>query len=406
MPSEPEVALVLTAEQWVENFHRHCTDHGGARVRQVLVDPALVLDELYDVLVVSHRWPGLTHALVDAVHTHGRTVLGVFDPDEPASRAYLSRLAVDGVLAADAPMPSFVEAIAANVPSDGERVRRSSAERTEPAPARGGATVIVVGGPAGSGKTELAIALGASLAERGEPTVVIDADETTPALAPRLGLPIEPSLRTAVDAVEHDLGNLDELPVAVPGVRFRALGGLANVAAWPQIGPQQLQAVLDRLAQRHRFVVVDTGPCLEDLTANARERYGQSRAAVRSADVLVAAAIGSPVGVTRLLDWVAGVHGLGVARPIHVVVNRAPSDAFRRRELTEELCRGFEPASVSFVPGDRRVEAAGWDGTTTTHGPFRNAVDALAARVVPVARASRRRRARRHSSPSRVTWSA
>ena len=74
---------------WVEELHRHCTDHGGARVRQVLIDPALALEEQYDVLVVSHRWPALTHGLVDDLHARGRMVLGVYDRDEPVGRDLL-----------------------------------------------------------------------------------------------------------------------------------------------------------------------------------------------------------------------------------------------------------------------------------------------------------------------------
>src|SRR6266511_3644064 len=54
---EPEVALVFSPESWVEGVHRHLTDHGGARVRQVVMDPALALEEDYDTLIVSHRWP-------------------------------------------------------------------------------------------------------------------------------------------------------------------------------------------------------------------------------------------------------------------------------------------------------------------------------------------------------------
>ena len=81
--AEPEVALVFTPEPWVEELHRHLTDHGGARVRQIVVEPEVALEESYDVLVASHRWPALTHAFVAEVHARGRTVLGVFDREEP-----------------------------------------------------------------------------------------------------------------------------------------------------------------------------------------------------------------------------------------------------------------------------------------------------------------------------------
>ena len=61
---EPEVAIVFTPEIWVEELHRYFTDHGGARVRQLVVDPALAVSEQYSVLIVSWRWPSLTRVLL------------------------------------------------------------------------------------------------------------------------------------------------------------------------------------------------------------------------------------------------------------------------------------------------------------------------------------------------------
>ena len=47
--NEPAIALVFSPEAWVERLHRHLADHGGARVRQIVLDPTLALDEAYDV---------------------------------------------------------------------------------------------------------------------------------------------------------------------------------------------------------------------------------------------------------------------------------------------------------------------------------------------------------------------
>jgi len=89
MTREAELALVFSPELWVEELHRHCTDHGGARVRQVVLDPDLALEEQFDVLVVSHRWPALSRGFVDALHERVRRVLGVFDPHDPAGHEHL-----------------------------------------------------------------------------------------------------------------------------------------------------------------------------------------------------------------------------------------------------------------------------------------------------------------------------
>ena len=95
--SEPEVALVFTADPWVEELHRHLSDHGGARVRSLVVEASVALEESYDVLVVSHRSPLLTRAFVGDLHARGRRVLGVHDLSEPASRAHLLSVGVDAL---------------------------------------------------------------------------------------------------------------------------------------------------------------------------------------------------------------------------------------------------------------------------------------------------------------------
>src|SRR5262249_24362543 len=101
---------------WVASLHRHLTDHGGGRVRQVIVDPLLAFDEDYGTLVVSHRWPSLTRTFVDAVHRRNRRLLGVFDPDEPAGREFLVSLGVDRSLPSDASMAEIVDAFNALEP--------------------------------------------------------------------------------------------------------------------------------------------------------------------------------------------------------------------------------------------------------------------------------------------------
>jgi hypothetical protein len=107
-PAGPAVALVFSPESWVEELHRHVSHHGGARVRQIVVEPSVAFDEEYDVLVVSDRWPALTHGFVRGVHERGRAVLGVFDPDEPAGKDHLVDLGVDATIAGDAEVAEFV----------------------------------------------------------------------------------------------------------------------------------------------------------------------------------------------------------------------------------------------------------------------------------------------------------
>jgi MinD-like ATPase involved in chromosome partitioning or flagellar assembly len=408
--AEPEIALVFSPEAWVEDLHRYLTNHGGARVRQVIMDPSLAFDEIYGTVVVSHRWPALTRTFVDSVHRRRRRILGVFDPDEPAGREFLVSLGVDHVLASNAAMAEFVDVCAALAP-DSERAApsvtaleaavdgtRLSAPIDDGRPPRGW-RLAAVGGTPGAGATELAIALTTALAQRGEGTVLVDADEVVPSIAQRLGLPIEPNLRSAIESVEYGMGEVETAIVRMAR-ELDVVPGLPNVGAWSQVRPSEVLHVLEALGRTRRRVVANVASRLEDVGRGGRNRYGISRAVVSEASELIGVAPATPVGVTRLLRWVTDVRGLNSGAPVHLVVNGAPRDAFRKAELDEEIRRTFEPESLAFLPHDPRVEAAAWSGTLVPSGPYAKAVLEVAATIAPrhpVADGSRPAAARRRA---------
>jgi MinD-like ATPase involved in chromosome partitioning or flagellar assembly len=363
--TEPAIALVFSPEAWVERLHRHVADHGGARVRQIVLDPALALDEAYDALVVSHRWPGLTRPFVTAVRAQGRAVLGVFDPDEPAGRDHLTDLGADAVVSADEPPARFVEALRAlgATAAGGAPVRPPTV-----APSPSSRAPVAVTGLAGSGVTEIALGVAGWSARRS--VVLVDAQEHSPSLAARLGLPFEPGIRQAIDAAVHGDGDPRRALVTVAR-------GLQVVPGFPSASAatatsSELVHVLAALGRTGSTTVVDV----------AAEGATLAPAVLRAAGVIVVVAPATPIGVTRLLAWFATVRsGLG-ARQIHVAFNRAPRERFRRAELEHELTRTFTPDGVWFVPACRRVDDAVWRGTVVGRGPFRDAVVRLARAAV------------------------
>jgi MinD-like ATPase involved in chromosome partitioning or flagellar assembly len=376
--NEPTIALVFTPDPWVEELHRHCTDHGGARVRQVLIDAALALEEQYDVLFASHRWPALTRGLLEDVHARGRRVLGVFDRDQPVGHDLLVELGADATVASDAGPAGIVAALRSVHEHDHEAPAPDARPPAgQPAARPGTAVRTVVSGPAGAGTTEIAIALAASVAG----AVLVDANDVSPAVAPRLGLAIEPNFRTAVDTVEYAGGALeDHLQPIGPASGARVLAGLPSVATWPQVRPTEALRLVERLAASCSWVVVDAAGALEDLPVPmARPRHAVTRALLAEADEIVAVGAAGPVGVARLLAWIGDVRALAPRAVVHAVLNRAPKDEFRRGELVDEVGDRFGVASVSVVPHDRRVMAAAWDGAVVARSPFTRAVARLVA---------------------------
>jgi MinD superfamily P-loop ATPase len=362
--AEPEIALVFSAEEWVELLHRHCSDHGGARVRQLLVDPELALDEEYSTLVTGHRWPALTPALVDELHHHGRSVLGVWDRAEPDSRVLLAAAGVDGMVASDAAAAEIVDAITA-LP----RVADAPAPVVDDVLPSGLGRRIVVGGPAGAGSTEIAVALACALGSRRLRALLVDLDDVAPAIATRLGLALEPNLRTALDAVEFHAGSVGDAIVAAGG--FDVVAGLATRT---RLRTGEVLHVLDALGRDRANVVVD-------IAAPGDGSPGLVSGVVGTADLLVAVTGPSPVGIARFVGWLADVLPAAPRIALHVVVDRAPMSAFRRGEIQDEVRASAPAATITFVPSDRRVDEAAWAGTTVTRGPLFRAVRDLARAI-------------------------
>ena len=317
----------------------------------------------------------MTQAFVTDVHARSRRVLGVHECTEPASRAHLATVNVDAVVENDAGPEAFVRALV-QLCSEQQRTTGFAPPALAVRPSR----LVGVGGPPGVGRTEVAIEL-AVAAARDASVVLADCDDVAPAVAQRLALPVEPNLRTAIDAVEHGRGDLAVCMHREAHRNVAVLGGIPNSTSWMQVRPGEVIRVVDRLGAEADIVVVDGIGSLQDLGGLPRGRFATARALATEADVLVAVCDASPVGIARLLAWTVEVRALAPSTPIVVVVNRAPSASFRRGELYDEITSSIYVIDVGFVGVDARVVAAAWEGRTVARGRFTRAVARVSERV-------------------------
>ena len=388
----PDVAIAVSPRPWAQELQRFAHDHGGANVRAMVVNSRQALDEHYQVLVIDDVASFLTPKLVADVHRAGRRLLGVHDVLEPTGAQRLRELGVDDVVstATDAAtMLRHVDALvlAGHADLDRELAVLSNdhvaTARFDPPPRQTGATgrLTVVGGPSGGGGiTETALAVATGVVGRGDTTVLVDLDEVAPSIANRLGLPLHPNVRSLVDVVQHGSGLLRDAVQTGPG-GLRVVAGARGGTDAAAIRPGEMVDALDELCGVAAHVVVDVGHRLEELAGfGVVGRYARARAAVGRADQLVVVTGGSPVGMVRVLDWIADARVLTRA-PLHVVVNRLAGGRFHRGELHTELVRSVEPRSLTFVPEDRRVADAAWDGVLATRGPAAKAWSSLVGHV-------------------------
>lgn len=371
MRSVPAAALVLSPREWATRLHRHAADHGGIRVSARVLRAEDALTEPYDVLVIDDITSFFSRRLVEAVHRQGRRVLGVFDEeDAKEARGRLLSAGVDGIIEAGALSDEFVRRIAET--ADGVMVRHVVA----PAHSRPDVRVIVVGGPyGGTGSTEVAIGLARALVGRVR-VALVDADDAAPSVAQRLGLPVTPNLRTAVDSVRRD----EDLDGRIQQVGdLGIVPGIPSPRDWHELRSEDVLEMFDVMAGVVDVIVVDIASGIEDGPGVGRFRL--ARAMLARADVLVGVGVPTPVGTTRLVDWLAGTRTINGTAPVHLVMNRTPAGRFVKGQVAEELQRVFAPANLVFLPTDRRVEFASWQGAAVAGGPFVRAVESLARHI-------------------------
>lgn len=371
---EIEVALAVSAREWPDRIHRFLADHGGARVRAQVMTPDDALAEDYQVLIIDDISSFLTPRLVAEVHKRRRMVLGVFDPeDSPDAKERLQECGVDQVIAADATADEFVVALRAMVvlapELDGEDLPLSSSNAGQP-------RVWVVGAPPGGcGATEVAIALARQFTRFGS-VVLVDLDEVAPALAQRLGLPLLPNLRSAIDALTHRQADLEATLQQVGNLEV--LTGLSGDRDWMEVRSHEVSDVIEELIAGHRFVVINVGSQLDEVGFGPVGRFGLSRTGVAFAERVLLVTLPNPVQVSRTAHWYQAAREINPSFSATILVNRAPRSRFRRAELIEELGRATGVGAILFLSRDSEVESSVWSGQPVPAGRFVRQIRKLA----------------------------
>ncbi len=395
---EPAVMLAHSVRGWAQELHFFLMDHGGAMVRGYVMSPEDAVTEQYDVLIVDDVTSFLSTRLVSNLQRNGTRVIGVYDSADPAGtgKQRLLELGVDEALADTTPPAEFVEAVArisgpltVDAPEFqgifdsivGEPARPLDHDAV-PRRSTRGFVVAVAAATGGAGATEVAIQLATELRNRNQAVALVDADEQSPSVAQRLGLGLHPNIRTAVDAVHHATGRLHTTLNKLPVAGLEVLSGLPNPRDWFELRSGEVVEVLAELARNRPYVVANVGPRIEDLPeSGGPARFAVTRATLSLADIVILVGSTTPVGVTRVVDWLADGRSLVTGKPLHVALNQHPGSSFVATEIENELRRTVSPQSITLLPFDKRVLRASWEGDFVARGPFTKAVTRLAQHV-------------------------
>jgi MinD-like ATPase involved in chromosome partitioning or flagellar assembly len=349
---ESSIAIAASGREWALSLHRFVADHGGARVRVRVMHPEQAIEENYDVLVVDDVTSFLTAQLVHHVQRRDRKVLGVYE--EVSGENRLNQLGVNAVIEADAEPEEFIALISelASQRAMDEEFADLVAELNErEADGREATTgrIVAVGGAGGGvGATEAAVAIAANLATRG----------------PRV-----------MDNIQHREGTVGDTLHQLED-RLTVLPGLPNARDWVDIRSGNVLDVVTGLADTTDVVVVNISSMVEPQgSAIAGDgRFGLSRLILAVADDAVLVADPSPLGIGRVVEWLADTkHLLGEAA-LHVIVNRFVDGQFAKAEIRQEILSVADTASLTFASWEPKLARAAWEGKQAPRNRFSRAI--------------------------------
>jgi Flp pilus assembly CpaE family ATPase len=365
---------------------------------------------LAQAVLLSADLRRLDRTAVQRLRTAGLAVVALA-PDDIGSRDRLRRLGIDAVIADSAPAAGVAAAVVSAVSGfDGAPTEPGPVYPSGPVVGQG--RLVAVWGPAGApGRSAVAVNLAAELAGLGHPTLCIDLDTYGAALAQLVGL-LDDGSGVAAACRAANAGSLDTAALRRLAVevrpQLRMLTGITGPHRWPELRPASLEVLLDRAKQSFRYVVVDTGFCVEqdeELSYDtvAPRRNGSTVDTLAAADVVVAVAAADPIGIARFVRTVADLpHSGELGSPI-TVVNRVRRAAVGRgdpaKQIAVALGRYAEIDDLVMIPCDPATADAAlasgrtW-GEVAPTSAARLAIRDLARRVTGDATATARPRRR------------
>jgi len=309
-----------------------------------------------DALVVAWSLHRLTDAIVDELDRPGVTlVLLVVDPDEERWQRRRGPVLTIGAEPAAVHQAMLTARPGVRTTARPVAVAEPVVRKAEDRPRSGsglGGVIAVTGGAGSPGRTTVAINLATALGAAA-PTVLVELDLCAAAMAAYLDADPSRNVCTLAHAVRDDphlwgpaLG--DELqPLRSGATQAFVLCGPPKREMRTSLGPALVERLIDELAQRFQWVILDVGPELIGIEAAPATH----RAALARADHLLLVGAADFVGVWHARTALEQIERLlGIERRrVNVILNRHDARYHHARQEVEWHLRA---PVVSVIPFD------------------------------------------------------
>lgn len=227
------------------------------------------------------------------------------------------------------------------------------------------AKLISVWSAAGSpGRTTIALALAAELAEQGKRVFLLDADTYAPAIHLLLGLADHPAgLAAACRLVSQERFDLEQLQrlstlVSVGSGELTVMTGLSSESRWTEVSSEKLDDLLMVASEHFDYMILDVAHQLSEglqTTGSAVQRNAVSRWATGYSDFVVAVCSADPVGISRYLEASVLLSEVKPLGEVHTLVNRLRTSVLggsAKQQIIDSLSRLGQITVSGFVPDD------------------------------------------------------
>jgi MinD-like ATPase involved in chromosome partitioning or flagellar assembly len=227
------------------------------------------------------------------------------------------------------------------------------------------AKLISVWSAAGSpGRSTIALALAAELAESGKKVFLLDADTHAPSVELLLALIDHPAGLAAacrlVGQERFDFEQLERLSsrVAVGNGELTVMTGLSSESRWAEVSSEKLDDLLMVAADHFDFMILDVAAASAEglLSTNSSvDRNAVTRWAIGYSDYVIALCAADPVGVSRFLEAMVRLNELKPTGQVLTLVNRLRSSVLgssAKQQIIESLDRLGQVTVSGFVPDD------------------------------------------------------
>ena len=214
------------------------------------------------------------------------------------------------------------------------------------------------------GKTTLAIAFAAELADSGKKVFLVDGDTYNPSVDLNLGIQDHPAgLAAACRLVSQDRFNLDELNRLSVALKCGSGGltvmtGLSNSNRWPEVGSERLDEMITKASDYFDFIILDLASPIETGISGAHavgERNAVTRWAISYSDTVVSICGSDPVSISRYLSQLPEISELSPQGQMLTLINRLRNSVLgmsAKQQIKETLDRLGQVEIAGFIPDD------------------------------------------------------